>query len=339
MKKAYLPLIGLLVSTLACNLSGTAATPDTAALQTQIAQGVSATLAAAAPTAQSPTDALQPSPSPADTDTPAPTATSVPTARPQPTAFTPVSTLSVMPSPVYALQTELPFGDYVVRLWKDTATDSPIYDNIIVISAQGEEPIQIDNVSKLDEATGMDVNGDGLPEVVLETYSGGAHCCFTNIIYTMSGSSIHEILHSVESNCGGLLKDLDGDGVMEYDTCDDSFAYAYCPFVASPAVRVIYAYDPAQGKYVPATPKFANLFTDQIAQDTQRAETGKPGDDGEFDNSNKCSVLPVVLDYLYSGQTDKAWSEFDRLYTAADAATFRADIEKTVFNSVRYAAP
>jgi hypothetical protein len=244
-----------------------------------------------------------------------------------------------MPAPVYALQTELPFGDYVVRLWKDTAADSPIYDNIIDISASGEAPIQIENVSKLDDATGTDVNGDGLPEVVIETYSGGAHCCFTNLIYTMSGSSIREILHSVESNCGGLLKDLNGDGIMEYDTCDDSFAYTYCPFVASPAVRVVYAYDSSKGVYAPATPKFANLFADQITQDTQRAQQGKPGDDGEFDNTNKCSVLPVVLDYLYSGQTDQAWTALSQYYTQPDAATFRADIEKTVFNSPRYVAP
>jgi hypothetical protein len=103
-------------------------------------------------------------------------------------------------------------------------------------------------------------------------------------------------------------------------------------------VQVIYAYDPTKGVYTPATPKFANLFTDQITQDTQRAQTGKPGDDGEFDNSNKCSVLPVVLDYLYSGQTDQAWAALAQYYTAPDAATFRADIEKTVFNSPRYVA-
>jgi hypothetical protein len=347
MKRLTLSLTFLLLASLACDLGSTAATPDVAAQQTQIAVSVAATLAAgstptsgsteASPATVAPTQAQPISLPTALVPTTAPT--DVPTARPQPTAFTPIASQGVMPNPVYSLQTELPFGDYVLRLWKDTATDSPIYDNIIVIAAEGEAPIQIENVSNLDQATGMDINGDGLPEVVIETFSGGAHCCFTNIIYTMEGTSMREILHSVESNCGGKLTDLNGDGVMEYDTCDDSFAYAYCPYVASPRVEVVYAYDATSGVYKPATPAFANLFTDQIAQDTQRAEQGKPGDDGEFDNSNKCSVLPVVLDYLYSGQTDKAWSEFNRLYTAADAATWRADIEKTVFASPRYVAP
>ncbi len=81
------------------------------------------------------------------------------------------------------------------------------------------------------------------------------------------------------------------------------------------------------------------MFTDQITQDTQRAEQAQPGEDGEFDNTTKCQVLPVVLDYLYSGQTNKAWSEFNRLYTLPDAATWQADIQKTVSNSVRYVAP
>jgi hypothetical protein len=47
-------------------------------------------------------------------------------------------------------------------------------------------------------------------------------------------------------------------------------------------------------------------------------------------------VLPIVLDYLYAGQDEKAWSEFNRLYTYSDALLFWAEITREVTESPLY---
>lgn len=323
MKLVLFAVLAMTLTILACALPTVEPTPDPGAFETQVAEGVAATLKAA----------------PTSTPSPAPAATDTETPRLMPTPFTPRS--EVYPEVTYILQEEKLFGEYAVRFWRNAnaAADTVFFDGLVTIAASGEGPIQIESASALGAQTGTDITGDGFSEVIVETYSGGAHCCFGTVVYSMKGSSIQKVLDTAPSNCGGSFADLDGDGVLEFDTCDDSFAYTYCPYAASPIVRVIFQYDPAQGLYLPASPRFASLYADLIAEHTKFAEETQPGELGEWDGSNKCSVLPAVLDYLYSGQTDQAWAEFSRLYTAPDADTFRAEIEKVIEGSGRYVRP
>ena len=37
----------------------------------------------------------------------------------------------------------------------------------------------------LADLTGTDVNGDGLPDVVVSAWSGGAHCCYSSGVYSV----------------------------------------------------------------------------------------------------------------------------------------------------------
>jgi len=322
MKRLLFPTLILTLGMMACALPTGEPTPDSVAFQTQVAEGVAATLRAAAA-------ATTPAPAPQETEAPQ----SIPIASPPRSELYPETT--------YTLQEEKIFGAYAVRFWRnaDAAADTIFFDGIVTIESSSARPIKIESVAALGTQTGADITGDGFPEVIVETYSGGAHCCFGTVVYNMRGSSIKKVLDTAPSNCGGSFADLDGDGVMEFDTCDDSFAYTYCSYAASPIVRAIFQYDSAQGLYLSASPRFADLYADAIAEHTKFAEQTRPGELGEWDGSNKCAVLPVVLDYLYSGQTDKAWAEFTRLYTAPDAATFRAEIEKVIEGSGRYVRP
>jgi hypothetical protein len=262
----------------------------------------------------------------------------------------PDATLAPIPTPrvpvsrfftdvLYALAEERVIGPYAVRIWQNAAagTDTLGFDRLLTIARAGEAPIQVEFFSQLDPLTGSDITGDGIPEVIVETYSGGAHCCFGTLVYSL-GAQATRLLETQASNCGGEFRDLDDDGVLEYVTCDDRFAYAYCPFAASPVVTVALAYDPDQG-YVAASPRFPELFADPIAAHTALAEQAEPGGLGEWDATSKCAVLPLVLDLLYSGQTERAWSELERLYLFPDVEAFREEIESTVAASPLYLPP
>lgn len=74
-----------------------------------------------------------------------------------------------------------------------------------------------------------DLDGDGEPEVLLDLYSGGAHCCTSTWIYRFTGTSYTGT--PVEwGDFAYNLKDLDGDGIPELVTNDDRFAYAFTAY-------------------------------------------------------------------------------------------------------------
>jgi hypothetical protein len=236
----------------------------------------------------------------------------------------------------YVVEDEWLIGAYTIQLWRNTAADAWSYDSVVTILADGQTLAQREMVWGIGELTGQDITGEGNPDVIIETFTGGAHCCFSTIVYDL-GPTLTKVLETRESNCGGGFEDLDGDTIPEFVTCDDLFAYVYCPYALSPMVQAILRYDPAQG-YVPASPHFAHLYTEAIATHTGMAEGAAPGEQGEWDQTTKCAVLPLVLDYLYTGQADRAWAEFIRLYRYPDALLFWAEVVQNVSDSSLYAA-
>ncbi len=188
--------------------------------------------------------------------------------------------------------------------------------------------------------SGVDFDRSGYPNVIIESYSGGAHCCFSTAVYDLGDTLIPIGLPpSPGGNSPGEFVDLDGDGVVEFRTADDSFAYAYCAFAGSPAVLVILEYSSAERRFVPAGPAHADLYRDEIERDTARAEAALAGGaEGGWDETGKCEVLPLVLDYLYSGDPESAWAALERFYPYSDRDAFRAEIEGVV-NASPYYAP
>ena len=255
---------------------------------------------------------------------------------PVPTPALPV--VDTDPDAVYEITAERMIGAYAVRTWRNTASQSLLgFDGIVTIQAAGQPMIQVGSAPGLHELTGTDITGEGNPDVVIETYSGGAHCCFSTIVYDLGAAPL-EVLHAPESNCSGYFEDLDNDGTLEFITCDDGLAYRYCCFAGSPMVKVIMKYYPGEG-YLPASTKFRSVYADDITKHTAAAEKAVAGEYCEWDETTKCAVLPVVLDYLYAGQWDTAWSEFARLYPYADRDTFKDEIIQSVGMSALYTFP
>jgi hypothetical protein len=255
-------------------------------------------------------------------------------ARPTPTPQAPAD--PERPKAQWTIKEERTVGPYTVRQWHDQSSDMP-WGDIATISVLGRPQIQMTMTSAIGDTTGKDLTGDGVPDIEIQTWSGGAHCCFGTTLY-QAGATLTKLLDYEGNNCAGNFEDLNGDGKYEFVTCDDLFAYTYCAFAASPMVRVIYQYKPGAG-YRPAGPKFASAYTGDIADHTTLAQTGKPDDAGEWDHTNKCSVLPLVLDYLYSGQSDQAWQAFDQYYKGPDAQKFRSDVQSQVSLSPRFVTP
>ncbi|MVN87880.1 hypothetical protein GO986_14050 [Deinococcus sp. HMF7620] len=104
-----------------------------------------------------------------------------------------------------------------------------------------------------------DVTGDGVPEVLLSGFSGGAHCCFTHTLYSLT-TPPRKLLTYFGAHSDGLdARQLDGKGPLELVGSDWRFAYAYgLSFAESIPLPVVFSY--VNGQYVDNTRSFPGFL-------------------------------------------------------------------------------
>jgi hypothetical protein len=80
----------------------------------------------------------------------------------------------------------------------------------------------------------VDLEGTGEPDVVLDLYSGGAHCCTVVQIFSFdTTANTYVNTERVFGDPDAKVVDLRHDGRFEFLTADDSFAYRFTDFAAS----------------------------------------------------------------------------------------------------------
>ena len=102
----------------------------------------------------------------------------------------------------------------------------------------------------------LDLDGDGEPEVLIDLYTGGAHCCFYSRVYHFTGSGYALVSH-LWGDPSYSLRDLNHDGRPEWLTRDDRFAYAFSCFACSALPVRIYRY--RAGVFTDVTRRFPAL--------------------------------------------------------------------------------
>ncbi|GEM48194.1 hypothetical protein [Deinococcus cellulosilyticus] len=105
-----------------------------------------------------------------------------------------------------------------------------------------------------------DVTGDGIPEVDLLLFSGGAHCCFSHKVYSLT-TPPRLLLQADTAHTDALdPRQLDGKGPFELVTADWRFAYGFgMSFAESVALPEVYSY--VNGHYVVNTRAFPALIS------------------------------------------------------------------------------
>ncbi len=88
----------------------------------------------------------------------------------------------------------------------------------------------------------QDLDGNGIAEVVVRTFSGGAHCCTNYTIYTLQNHQFMQTETGFLDGIGGTFQDLNKDGKIEFLTSDNSFLYAFSSYAGSFAPSRIYTF-------------------------------------------------------------------------------------------------
>lgn len=87
-----------------------------------------------------------------------------------------------------------------------------------------------------------DIDADGEPEVIVQAYSGGAHCCtFAGVYDFRAAEGTYGVLVQDFGNPGYRLRPA-RDGAVEFDTFDDRFAYAFTAYGGTGEPRLVLRY-------------------------------------------------------------------------------------------------
>ena len=181
----------------------------------------------------------------------------------------------------------------------------------------------------------LDIDGDGQPDLVLESYSGGAHCCWT---YWLIAPSKHPALRKkIENERGIGFRDVKHDGNIIWLALDGSFDYfddlchactvfpdVYLQLKGDKLVDVSSQY---RFEYDHEINAARSKLKKEHLEDFIAAKT--PEQMFEAGEDIKPLVLTVVLGYLYSGRERSAWKALDQMWPQFDRDRIKKLILKT----------
>jgi hypothetical protein len=108
----------------------------------------------------------------------------------------------------------------------------------------------------------LDLEQNGSPDVVLDLYTGGAHCCSVAQVFSYSHSSGTYL--KTERNFGDPGYEIRLlDGRYRFFTADDRFAYAFTDYAASGLPLQILSF--SQGRFSDVTRDYPSLLTRDAA--------------------------------------------------------------------------
>jgi hypothetical protein len=142
-----------------------------------------------------------------------------------------------------------------------------------------------------------DLDGDGEPEVIVDLYTGGAHCCYVSRFYRWDGATYVPADRNF-GDPGYRIQDLDGDGVKELVTADYRFGYAFTAFAFS--LMPLRIYDLRAGSWQLVT----THYPDRVRADAKRnwGYFRKAGRQGE----PRGAIAAWTADQLMLGHRAKA---------------------------------
>lgn len=89
-----------------------------------------------------------------------------------------------------------------------------------------------------DNYSGHNITGNGVANLVISNWTGGAHCCHFLTVFEL-GKTLKKLV-TVESGSSDIrFVDLDHDGVPEIEFWDGAIDYQFASFAGSPAGRVV----------------------------------------------------------------------------------------------------
>lgn len=242
------------------------------------------------------------------------------------TAFAAVSQAEI-PVEGWTLKEEIQIGDYTYqcKVHQDegltfqilcasetvfSATKCSVGVDVLPVGEPLRVPSNPPNVAR-------DVTNDGTPDLVLEVFSGGAHCCFGYYAFSL-GKPFKKMVYFDDIDAMFTVQDMDGDKVYEYSGFDDTFAYWNACFAESPMPKVILRYEgdglhlanDLMRQLVP-NPDAILQKVSEIRMEMEKIVNSPMRFDQGFFGGFYPPLWDAMLDLIYAGWGDKAYEFLD----------------------------
>jgi len=168
-----------------------------------------------------------------------------------------------------------------------------------------------------------DLDANQEPEVLIDLFTGGAHCCTYSLIYRYNPNTQTYNSDRFEWGNGGYkLQDLDKNGVPEFNGRNDAFAYAFASYAASAYPIQIWQY--RQGKMVDVTRQYPKLIYNDAYGWWQAFQENK---DNDVDYG-KGLLAAYLADKYMLGQGQDGWQKVQQAYKGPDRQQYFAELRR-----------
>jgi hypothetical protein len=194
------------------------------------------------------------------------------------------------------------------------------------VAAPGSKTPQGKAVAKdwaisINPLSGSDVNGDGKPELIVQGFSGGAHCCYTYRIFALSEGLplVREIRNQVPvvfTKREGSAEVRTADGVFDYFLLPHSNAVIPELFLRLDGDKLVDVGAEHVADYDKLIEKARSELTAEEVDKLRKANYSQNMLIDQLPAVQK--VLTIVLNYLYSGREQQAWHALDEMWPSSD---------------------
>ncbi len=192
-----------------------------------------------------------------------------------------------------------------------------------------------------------DVDGDGIREVIVTAWTGGAHCCETHHLFSLPADGSVHPLGSIDARDGGAFEDLDGDGSLEFRMADWSLAYELACFACLELPEVVLRWNGAEFVLAADLMRTRAPWSDEFGEmvrgvrrageiDPESTTAQDPRDPWSRAERQRLALLRQMLRLVYSGHEDFAWRLFEETWPETlegDRETQRAKIAEVLAGS------
>lgn len=170
--------------------------------------------------------------------------------------------------------------------------------------------------------------------IVVTSYSGGAHCCFTEYIFYKDANEKLTLIRELATNNATISPDsfLVKNNNLYLSIMDDRFAYFYTSYASSYSFVQFFQLDDKN------LTSANGPFEDEFLKEAGRCETElnaiNPADIYSMEDWFP-TLLCKVSNYWYSGDQNKAWSGFNDYFTKFGASENPNDIRTEIENILK----
>ena len=245
-------------------------------------------------------------------------------------------------------------GEWTENLWDGykiliaPATESGTAQcRAALTSPDGKVQFEVTGADALvNSISGSDVNGDGKPDVVIETHRTAGQCCYTYSILTPGANP--PLVRQITTTPPLVFEDRDNNGKVEISTHD--FAFVGIEGLGesdSPRPLVVFRlrgntlYN-VSASYWPDYQRDLEAARNTLSRSGQELLLGRNNTSGAGAGGSKPKelspaeerqlldakgiVLTIVLDYLYGGRGEDAWKTIREMWSDRDKERIRQAI-------------